>query len=65
MTPRQQVTRFCREQGLHVNTKGNIPVLSRGNWFTCFDTWQDAQKFLFDQYRAKQDEAKPYVWMQS
>lgn len=64
MTPRQQVTTYCKQIGLKVCAKGGVPMLSNpsATWVECFDTWQQALDRLVAARNLHIDLGKSYPW---
>jgi hypothetical protein len=61
-TPKSQVTRYCRGEGIACNGKGGIPLLSKGAWLECFDSWSEAMQYICKARTAHFDLGKPYPW---
>lgn len=62
MTPRQQVIQYCKSIGVKCNGAGGIPLLAKGEWFQCFDSWQDALNFMVTARHDHFDYGKDYPW---
>lgn len=65
MTTRQQVVRYCQEQGLKACGRHGVPMLSCAatDWAECFDNWQKAYAFLRAAKEAKDIHAHPFPWL--
>lgn len=60
------VKTFARQYGLKISPKpGDSPLISGGDWFEVFDTWEDAARFLINARNDHIDLSKPYPWATS
>lgn len=62
MTPRKQVISYCKANGISCNGSGGIPLLGKGEWFQCFDDWDQALNFLVMARHAHFEDGKAYPW---
>ena len=54
---KQDVVRFCKLNGIHLNSDNNIPMIARndGDLIEIFDKWSEAKAFLVKQKTLRQD----------